>query len=174
MNRTLLTRLGGTVLAALAITACSGRDATCPTPGGYLPLHEGLDAAVACCRKNDQGVHLRIALRNDTDRDAILGKGSDAASAIALMDGGKRLTGTVSLERVVHDPEGPDSTVLVLVPGPLRIKCHSTANLRIDIPDAHPAGQAGAWTLQVEGAWSNGTPIRGDMKITAPPPAAGG
>jgi hypothetical protein len=156
------------VAFAAAAGCSSSRDTACRGAIGAQAEQDGLQASLTCCRQDAGGLHARLTIRNTTDRDVMLGKGAEASSPVMFDNGSKQVAGLVYLERQEYVMESPPSTTLVRVPGQLRINCHTSETVRVDVPGEVASDASAPWRIRVAGSWSTGVPVLVQVPVSAP------
>lgn len=162
-------------LAAVAVALAAGcsRSVACRDLDGSHAEQDGLQTSVTCCRRDDQGIHMRLAIRNTSDRDVFLGRNAAGEAPVVIQAGERRIPGQVQVERADYSAEGMPDTQLIRIPGILRINCHSSETVRVDIP-AQDLDALVPWNIHVQGAWSAGTPVSIDVPVQTPQISAQG
>jgi len=156
------------VALAVAAGCSSSRDTACSGAKGAQSEQDGLEASVTCCRQDAGGLHARLTIRNTTDRDVMLGKEAEASSPVLFDNGTKQVAGIVYVERQEYELDAPPSTILVKVPGMLRINCHTSEIVRVDVPGEVASDVTAPWRIRVAGSWSSGTPVLVQIPVPAP------
>jgi hypothetical protein len=165
------------ILAIFSTIGCSAaRSETYEWSDGPKAENKGCEVAVQGWWEHTDRIHVRVEIRNLTDRDVIFSDGKWVAAQAA----GETADGRATVQKI--DPMSEGVTFLEDVPitGDFTVRGHSSELIDVTFPLAKKLASTDApWTLDLNGHWSFGDamaieiPIAGGgAKATAAEPAA--